>query len=124
MAGLDQASLAYTQLPVPAELTVKPSCIPDAGLGVFANRFIPRGVRMGSYEGKKVDKADMGDLSTTDYTWEVCFMDRDRSVTRADSGGIQGAREPRCLTKTHALRKCLLSISTGASHTTRIWLCF
>ena len=49
-----------TQLPVPAELTVKPSCIPDAGLGVFANR-------MGPYE------VDMGDLSTTDYTCEVGF---------------------------------------------------
>ena len=64
MAGLDQASLAYTQLPVPAELTVKPSCIPDAGLGVFAN---------------SLDKADMGDLSTTEYAWEVGFhgnMDR------------------------------------------------
>jgi hypothetical protein len=70
-AGLDQASLSYTQLPVPAELTVKPSNIPCAGLGVFANKFIPRGVKVGPYEGERVDKADLGDLPSTSYVWEV-----------------------------------------------------
>jgi hypothetical protein len=73
-AGLDQASLSYTQLPVPAELTVKPSDIPNAGLGVFANRFIPRGVKVGPYEGRRVEKVDMGDLPSTAYAWEVGFI--------------------------------------------------
>ena len=52
-AGVDQASLTYTQLPVPAELTVKAPGIPGAGLGVFSNQLIPRNVKMGPYEGKK-----------------------------------------------------------------------
>ena len=67
-AGVDQASLAYTQLPVPAELTVKPSGIPGAGLGVFANKFIPRNMKMGPYEGKRVE---MGEVANTAYAWEV-----------------------------------------------------
>ena len=70
-AGYDQASLAYTHLPVPAQLTVRPSQIPGAGLGVFANTFISKGVRMGPYNGKLVDKDDMGDLHNTSNAGEV-----------------------------------------------------
>ena len=61
-AGYDQASLAYTQLPVPAQLTVRPSPIPEAGLGVFATTFISKGVRMGPYKDEIADKDDMGDI--------------------------------------------------------------
>ena len=50
---------------------MKRSCIPGAGLGVFAKSFIPRGIRVGPYEGKRVDKQDMGDVSDTAYAWEV-----------------------------------------------------
>lgn len=67
-AGVDQASLAYTQLPVPAELTVKPSRIPGAGLGVFANVFIPRNVKMGPFEGKRVEEEEITNMA---YAWEV-----------------------------------------------------
>lgn len=70
-AGIDLASLTFTQLPVPAQLTVKRSCIAGAGLGVFAKSYIPRGIRVGPYEGKRVDKQDMGDISDTAYAWEV-----------------------------------------------------
>ena len=59
-AGDDQASLVYTQLPVPAQLTVRPSVIPGAGLGVFAVSRIKKGVRVGPYEGRKVTREDMG----------------------------------------------------------------
>ena len=67
-AGEDQASLTYTQLPVPAELTVKTSGIPGAELGVFANQLIPRNVKMGPFEGKKVEEEEVEDVSCA---WEV-----------------------------------------------------
>ena len=55
-AGYDQDSLAYTQLPVPAQLTVRPSLIPEAELGVFATTFISKGVRVGPYVAETVEK--------------------------------------------------------------------
>ena len=66
-AGYDQASLAYTHLPVPAELTVRPSLIPGVGLGVFSTTFISKGVRVGPYKGKMV----MRDFYNTAYAFEV-----------------------------------------------------
>ena len=56
---------------MPTQLRVKPSSIPRAGLGVFAKQFIPRGVRVGPYEGERVEKDDIGDLANTTYAWEV-----------------------------------------------------
>ena len=70
-ASYDLSSLTYTNLPVPAQLTIRPSSIPNAGLGTFANQFIPRGVRLGPYEGRRVSKLDMGDIKDTQYVWEV-----------------------------------------------------
>ena len=67
-AGVDQASLTYTQLPVPAELTVKASGIPGAGLGVFSKQLIPRNVKMGPFEGKKEEVGNMA------YAWEVSIV--------------------------------------------------
>ena len=75
---MDQDALTHTQLPVPSPLTVKRSSIAGAGLGVFTKQFIPKGVRVGPYEGRRVDKEDMGDLQNTAYAWEV---------SRAGSGG-------------------------------------
>ena len=72
-AGYNQASLAYTQLPIPAQLTVKPSLIPGAGLGVFATTFISKGVQIGPYKGKIVDKDDMGDLHNSANVCEVRY---------------------------------------------------
>ena len=70
-AGHDQASLAYTQLPVPAQLTVRPSLIPGTGLGVFATTFISKGVRLGPYVGETVDKDDVRDLHDISTAEEV-----------------------------------------------------
>ena len=70
-AGYDQASLAYTQLPVPAQLTVRPSPIPGAGLGVFATTFINKSVRLGPYKGEIGDQNDMKGLHHTTKAWEV-----------------------------------------------------
>ena len=70
-SGYDEASRTFTDLPVPAELTVRPSSIPNAGLGVFAKRFILRGVKVGPYEGKHVWKDQVDEGTDTSYMWEV-----------------------------------------------------
>ena len=70
-AGYDQASLAYTQLPVPAQLTVRPSPIPGAELGVFATTFIGKGLRVGPYVAETVEKDDMGAFHNTANAGEV-----------------------------------------------------
>ena len=72
--GHDQASLAFTELSVPAQLTVKTSLIPGAGLGVFATSFIPKGVKLGQFDGKMVTGADVENVQSTDYAWEVSMM--------------------------------------------------
>ena len=69
--GFDECSKQYTSLPVPSELTVKPSTIPGAGLGVFATHFIPRGVRFGPYEGERVPTSEIAENIDTHYMWEV-----------------------------------------------------
>ncbi len=70
-SGFDETSNQHTSIPVPAELTIKPSSIANAGLGVFANQFIPRGVRVGPYEGRTVPKDKMDGVKDTGYMWEV-----------------------------------------------------
>ena len=69
--GYDRASMTYTQVPVPVEVTVKPSSIPGAGLGVFSTTTIKKRVRMGPYEGEKISGSDKGELCNTAYAWEV-----------------------------------------------------
>ena len=61
----------FVQLWVPAQLTVKPSSIPGAGLGVFANENIARGVKFGPYVGKKVPASHVDEDANTSYMWEV-----------------------------------------------------
>ena len=70
-AGFDKASLIYTRLRVPAEVTIRESVIPGAGLGVFTTQFIPRGVQVGPYEGRRVELEEIGDLKNISYLWEV-----------------------------------------------------
>ena len=70
----DEDSLAYTKTPVPHQLTVKPSSIPAAGLGVFAKSFVPRGVKMGPYIGEKIDKEDVTEDTITGYMWEASIL--------------------------------------------------
>ena len=69
--GHDQDSVMYTTVPVPAEATIKTSSIPEAGLGVFAKKLIPRHVRVGPYEGKRLSVEDMEMVGDTSYIWEV-----------------------------------------------------
>ena len=70
-SGHDKASLTFTSVPVPSELTVKHSSIPGAGLGVFAKTLVPRGVRFGPYEGRKILKESVRSGTDTSYMWEV-----------------------------------------------------
>ena len=56
---------------MPAQLTVRPSSIPGAGLGVFANEVIARGVRFEMYVGKKVSASHVDEDTDTSYMWEV-----------------------------------------------------
>ena len=70
-AGYDRASLAYTQLPVPAQLTVRTSPIPGAGLGVFATTFISKSTKMGPYRDVIFDKGDMESLHNNTNAGEV-----------------------------------------------------
>ena len=56
---------------MPAQLTVRPSVIPGAGLGVFAVSLINKGVRVGPYEGRKLARDDMGELNKTACAWVV-----------------------------------------------------
>ena len=72
--GHDQASLAFTELPVPAQLTVKTSGIPGAGLGVFATSFISKGVKLGQYGGKEVTGEEIENVHSTEYAWEVGIL--------------------------------------------------
>ena len=39
---------------------------------MFAKEFIPRGVKVGPYEGGIVFKEDLDDVEDTSYMWEVC----------------------------------------------------
>lgn len=68
---LDAPSLSYTELPVPVELTVKPSGIPGGRLGVFANIPIPMSAEMGPYQGRKLKQEDMNEIFNNDFAWEV-----------------------------------------------------
>ena len=74
-SGHDITSLAFTDVPVPVDLMVKHSSIPGAGLGVFAKTLIPRGVRFGPYEGRKVMKQAVHCNVDTSYMWEVSLVD-------------------------------------------------
>ena len=69
--GYDQASLAYTKLPIPKQFTVKPSLIDGAGLGVFATLVINKGVELGYYEGRKILHKDIGKDYHSNYAWVV-----------------------------------------------------
>ena len=70
-SAFDEASKQYTVTPIPAQFTIKSSSIPNAGNGVFAKQFIPKGTRMGPYQGNPVPKDGMDRLCNTSYLWEV-----------------------------------------------------
>ena len=71
--GTNAASRRYTDLPVPAQLSVKPSGIPGTELGVFAEQFIHQEVEMGPYEGKIVEETEENKeaIKSITYGWKV-----------------------------------------------------
>ena len=68
--GYHQDSLTYA-LSVPAQLTVRSSWIPVAGLIVFADSFINRGVRVRPYDSRKVAREGMEAHVNMAYAREV-----------------------------------------------------
>ena len=68
--AFDKASLAHTSIPVPAQLTVRPSPSHCGQLGVFATTLISKDVKMGPYVGKRVNIEDIGNTDLQ-YAWEV-----------------------------------------------------
>ena len=73
-SGSDTPSMLYTSMPIPAQLTVKPSNIPHAGLGIFPNITIAYGTRMGPYKGRIVTSEEMEGVEETSYMWEVSAL--------------------------------------------------
>ena len=59
---------------IPSQVTVKPSSRPGAGLGVFAQQMIPRGVKVGPYVGRKVPVGEVEEDTDTSYMWEVYII--------------------------------------------------
>ena len=58
---------------IPLQVTVKPSSIPGAWLGVFAQQMIPRGVKVGPYVGRRVPASEVKEKDTS-YMWEVYII--------------------------------------------------
>ena len=54
---------------LPDGLGIKGSDIPNAGLGVFSTKFIPKGTRFGPYEGIK--KKNYEKSISKRYSWQV-----------------------------------------------------
>ena len=65
------ASLTAAVASLPIVLTIRKSSIPGAGLGVFSNSQIPKGVRFGPYKGKKTGWEHITKETNTTYMWEV-----------------------------------------------------
>ena len=66
-----QGLLGLYTAAVPAQLIIRPSPIPGAGLGLFAITFISKGVQLKPYQVETVDKDDMGGLHKTINAREV-----------------------------------------------------
>ena len=60
-------------LSLPSGLVIKPSSIPTAGAGVWAEAPVPKGVRFGPYEGVIVEDSEE---AHSGYCWQVRFMVR------------------------------------------------
>ena len=73
IAGFDDQSKTFTELPIPCGLTVKPSSITGAGLGVFTmtHSHIPARIQFGPYNGNLIFKSELTDSTDTNYMWEV-----------------------------------------------------
>ena len=56
---------------LPENMEIRPSVIPNSGLGIFSTKVIDKGVRLGPYKGKKLRLEDIADDTDTCYMWEV-----------------------------------------------------
>ncbi|CAB4020400.1 zinc finger 2 homolog, partial [Paramuricea clavata] len=67
---------------LPENLYVKPSTIPEAGMGVLAKEKLEVNTRFGPYRGDKILKEDLEEGRNTSYMWEIvqegkiqCYID-------------------------------------------------
>ena len=71
--GGENTSLTAAVASLPTVLTIRQSSIPEAGLGVFSNSQISKGVRFGPYKGKKTGWEHITKETNTSYMWEVLY---------------------------------------------------
>ena len=53
------------------KLVVKKSQIPNAGKGLFAGEEVPKGVIIGAYKGRYMNKKKFKKLKDQNYVWEL-----------------------------------------------------
>lgn len=56
---------------IPPYIQIKPSLIPDAGMGAFAAAPLAAGQRLGHYEGRLITPAEYEALEDRRYVWEL-----------------------------------------------------
>ena len=69
--GIETGKMPSAIKSLPNNLYVKPSIIPEAGMGVFTTKKIPINSRFGPYRGVKVLMKDLEEGRNTSYMWEV-----------------------------------------------------
>ena len=55
----------------PAEVQVLPSTIPGGGFGLFTTTFLPKGIRLGNYEGPLVCRAEHPNADDSAYMFDL-----------------------------------------------------
>ena len=70
---VENANMTAAVASLPPILTISQSSIPGAGLGVFSNSQIQKGVRFGPYKGKKTGWEHITNETNTSYMWEVRY---------------------------------------------------
>tara|TARA_Y100000996_G_C22221053_1_gene519558 strand:- start:55 stop:591 length:537 start_codon:yes stop_codon:yes gene_type:complete len=63
--------------------SIKKSSIPNAGLGCFTNKYIPKGTTIGKYLGEVIDEESFERRKDTNYTWQIDYPDKNKKFIDA-----------------------------------------